>query len=264
MQDSLRAVWAFRGFVWASVIRDFRLRYLNSLFGATWAIVGPLAMIFVYTVIFSQVMASRLPGVAATYAYSIYLFAGVLAWNLFSDILNGCVTVFVDHANLIKKLNFPRMCLPLIVTLNALINFAAALSIFLIFLLISGSFPGWEILGILPLLFLQIAFALALGVLLGIVNVFFRDVGHFLKIGLLFWFWLTPIVYPVSVIPEPFRPWFALNPMTSLISGYQQIFVYAQAPDILTLVPLILLTMVLAWMSHRLFQQRGDDLVDEL
>lgn len=264
MRDSLASLWAFRGFIWASVARDFRARYLNSLLGAAWAVLGPLAMVAVYTVIFSQVMGSRLPGLAETYAYSIYLCSGVLTWNLFSEILNGCTNAFLDQANLIKKLNFPRMCLPLVVMLNALINFFAAFSLFLIFLFWSGSFPGWVVLCIVPLLLLELMFSVALGVLLGVLNVFFRDVAHLLKIGLQFWFWLTPIVYTTAIIPERFHPLIVINPMAGLIEGYQQIFVYAQPPGMALLLPFILAMVVVLWMSIAVFRRRASDLVDEL
>ena len=120
----LRALWAYRGFITGSVKREFQSKYRNSLLGAAWTVLNPLAMIIVYTVIFSQVMRAKLPGVDSTFAYSIYLCAGVLTWGLFAEILGRGQNVFLEHANLIKKLSFPRICLPTIVVLNAGLNFA--------------------------------------------------------------------------------------------------------------------------------------------
>src|SRR5450631_298974 len=120
----LKPLWAYRGFILGSVKREFQIKYRNSLLGAAWTILNPLAMILVYTVIFSQVMRAKLPGVDSSFAYSIYLCSGVLTWGLFAEISGRAQTVFLENANLIKKINFPRLCLPVVVVLNALINFS--------------------------------------------------------------------------------------------------------------------------------------------
>src|SRR6476660_8645970 len=146
----LRSVWSYRGFISGSVQREFQSRYRNSLLGAAWTVLNPLAMIVVYTVIFSQVMKAKLPGVDNGFAYSIYLCAGVLTWGLFSEITGRAQNVFHEHANLIKKISFPRICLPVIVVLNAGVNFAIIFGLFVLFLMFSGTFPGWPVLGMLP------------------------------------------------------------------------------------------------------------------
>src|SRR5471032_200711 len=145
----LRAVWRYRGFIAGSVQREFQGKYRNSLLGAAWTVLNPLAMIVVYTVIFSQVMGSRLPGTGSPFAYSIYLCAGVLTWGLFAEITGRSQSVFLEHANLIKKLQFPRICLPIIVVLNALVNFAIIFGLFTVFLVVSGNSPGWIFLAML-------------------------------------------------------------------------------------------------------------------
>src|SRR5690554_225836 len=123
----LSSLWHYRGFVLGSVQREFQSRYRNSLLGALWTIINPLAMIIVYTVIFSRLMPARLPGVDNDLGYGIYLCAGLLTWGLFAEILGRGQAVFLEHANLLKKLSFPRICLPLVVVLNALLNFAIIL-----------------------------------------------------------------------------------------------------------------------------------------
>jgi hypothetical protein len=105
----LRSIWSYRGFISGSVKREFQSRYRNSLLGAAWTVLNPLAMIVVYTIIFSQVMKARLPGADNGFAYSIYLCAGVLTWGLFAEIVSRVQNVFLEHANLIKKINFPRL-----------------------------------------------------------------------------------------------------------------------------------------------------------
>src|SRR4051794_14657739 len=217
----LNALWAYRGFLLGSVRRELQVRYRNSLLGAAWNVIHPLAMIIVYTVIFSQLMRSRLPGVGGTFAYSIYLCAGILTWGLFTEITARAQNMFLENANLLKKLSFPRLSLPVIVVANALVNFAIVFSLFTVFLLLTGTFPGAAYAALLPVLLIQIAFAIGLGMVLGVLNVFFRDVGQFFTIFVQFWFWLTPIVYPRAILPAKLLPWLALNPMATLITAYQ-------------------------------------------
>lgn len=260
----LKGVWAYRGFVMGSVKREFQAKYGNAVLGAAWTVLNPLAMILVYTVIFAQVMRSKLPGVDSSFAYSIYLCAGVLTWGLFTEITTRAQTVFIEHANLIKKLQFPRICLPLIVVLNAALNFAIVFGLFTLFLIATGNFPGWVFAALLPVLLLQVALAIGLGMLLGVLNVFFRDVGQFFGIFIQFWFWLTPIVYPASILPEPVRALLPFNPMASVIGAYQDILVHARAPDWPSLALPALLSVLLCVLGMQTFRKRSGEMVDEL
>lgn len=138
----LRGLWTYRGFVLGSVAREFRALHGNTGLGALWSLLSPLAMILVYTVVSAEVMRTRLPGSVNVYAYSIYLCAGILAWGLFAEIVARAQTMFIDQANLLKKINFPRICLPLSVVLGALLNFAIIFALFTVFLIATGNFPG--------------------------------------------------------------------------------------------------------------------------
>jgi lipopolysaccharide transport system permease protein len=260
----IKALWAYRGFILGNVKREFQSKYRNSLLGAAWNIINPLSMIVVYTVIFAQIMRAKLPGVDSTFAYSIYLCAGVLTWGLFAEITGRAQNMFLENANLIKKLSFPRLCLPATVIANALLNFSIVFGLFTAFLIVSGNFPGWSYLAVLPLLLIQVAFAIGIGISLGVLNVFFRDVGQFFGIFLQFWFWFTPIVYPASILPESVRPLMALNPMTQLMGAYQAILVHGLWPDWAGLWPLALLSALLCLVGLRLFRKHVGEMVDEL
>lgn len=261
----LRALWAYRGFVLGSVKREFQSKYQNSVLGAAWTLLQPLAMIVVYTVIFAQVMRTKLPGVEGNaFAYSIYLCAGLLTWGLFAEIASRSQNVFIENGNLLKKLSFPRISLPVTVAANALLNFAIVFSLFTLFLLLSGNFPGIVYLGLIPVLGIMVAFALGLGITLGVLNVFFRDVGQFFTIFLQFWFWLTPIVYPANILPEGVAGLLRWNPMAHLITACQDILVRAQWPDWWSLWPVAALTAVLCAFGLRLFRRHSGELVDEL
>lgn len=264
MQGMLRALWSYRGFILGSVKREFQSKYRNSLLGAAWTVINPLAMIIVYTVIFSQVMRAKLPGVDSTFAYSIYLCAGMLTWGLFAEIVGRGQNVFLENANLLKKLNFPRLCLPVVVVANALLNFCIIFALFSAFLVISGNFPGWPFLGLVPLLAVLVTFAIGLGITLGVLNVFFRDVGQFFGIFLSFWFWLTPIVYPVSILPKMLQEAMNFNPMAGLVNAFQAILVNGQWPNWSGLWPVVLLAAILCIIGFGLFRRHAGEMVDEL
>ncbi len=123
-----------------------------SMLGATWLTLQPLSMILVYTLIFSQIMKKRLPGTGGTYSYSVYLCVGIITWGLFSEILSRSQNIFIERAGLLKKLIFPRICLPIILALSAIINFTIIFSIFIIFLIITGIFHFIYVVEMIPLL----------------------------------------------------------------------------------------------------------------
>ncbi len=260
----LTALWAYRGFVLGMVARDFRGRYLGSVLGASWAVLNPLAQILIYTLIFSQVMRARLPNIQDTLAYSLYLCAGLLTWNYFVEVLLRSQTVFLEQANMLKKVSFPRVTLPSYVFLSATVNFSIILGLFLAFLLISGRWPGWVLVALVPLLLVQQALAVGLGLVLGITNVFFRDVAQAVGVGLQFWFWLTPIVYPLTTVPEVVRSLITWNPLYALVASYQRIIVEHQWPLWSQLWLACVMAVVVAVISETVFRHLAGPMVDEL
>jgi lipopolysaccharide transport system permease protein len=262
--EMMRALWAYRGFITGSVQREFQTRYRNSALGAVWSVLNPLSMIFVYTVIFAQVMRARLPGLDSTFAYSVYLCAGILTWGLFAEITNRSLTMFVENANLLKKLSFPRLCLPVTVVATACLNFFIVFALFTAFLVVTGNFPGLVYFAVLPVLAVHVALAVGLGVGMGLLNVFFRDVGQFYGIVLQFWFWLTPIVYPLNILPETFQAIIKVNPLTHLATAYQDILVRGNSPEWRPLLVVGAIAAALCFLSLRLFKRRSAEMVDEL
>lgn len=234
------------------------------MLGALWNVLNPLAMIVVYTVIFTQLMRAKLPGVDSSFGYSIYLCAGVLTWGLFSEITARSQNSFLDNANLLKKINFPRLCLPVIVILNALLNFAIVFGLFTVFLVVFGSFPGWAYIALIPLLALIIIFAVGLGMVLGVLNVFFRDIGQAFGIFISFWFWLTPIVYPINILPKVGQDLMMYNPLAPLLGAVQNVLVQGLWPNWMNLIYPTLLGLILCILGWRLFKKHSGEMVDEL
>ena len=258
------SLWQYRDFILGSVKREFHAKFQNSVLGVFWIFLNPVAMILVYTIVFSSLMKARLPGAAGPYAYGIYLCMGILSWGLFSEITSRSLNLFLENANLLKKIKFPKVCLPIILLVNAWINFAIIFSVYVIFLMLTKNFPGKIFLAVVPLLLMMSFLALGLGIGLGILNVFYRDIGQIFSVFLQFWFWLTPIVYAIDILPPKLQTLLQINPIVPIISGLQKIVVVRSLPDWQPLMYPLILTVLLCWWSIRLFKKHQDDMMDEL
>jgi len=144
------------------------------------------------------------------------------------------------------------------------VNFGIIFFLFTVFLVLSGSFPGVVYFEIFPVLAVAIIFAIGLGMVVGVLNVFFRDVGQTVTIFMQFWFWFTPIVYPVNIIPEKFQDLVKLNPMAAIIEGSHNILVQGKSPDWPSLLPSLIIGILLMGLGMRLFRKNVGEMVDEL
>lgn len=261
---ALSRTWGVRDYIVASVKRDFVARYLGTQLGWFWAVAQPLALIAIYTLIFAQIMRPSLPGHDSPFAYSINLCAGIILWQLFSEILTRSVGVFVHNGNLLKKVNLPKPALPVIVALTSLTNFVLIAALFLGFLTLVGAWPGAAVLALIPVVAIVMAFALGLGVLLGTFNVFYRDVEHTVGLVLNFWFWLTPIVYPARALPDWLAAALEWNPMWPLVHFAQTVFLEHETPGWSGLLYPTVVAAVLVLVALRAFRALSADIVDEL
>lgn len=235
------------------VKRDFAGRYAGSVLGFVWSLVQPLWLLILFSFVFATVMKVSPVG-ARTESFAVFLFAGLAPWMaLHEGVLRG-TTAITDNAQLVKKLSFPGEVLVLAVVLAALVHEAIALGIFLAILAFLGELSP----STLPLLALavplQVALTLGIGLLAASVHVFFRDTSQ--ALGLLFnaWFYLTPIVYPISLVPERFRPWIELNPLTPLVELYRQALLgpgLAPPPGTLRLALVAVVALILGLAAFR-------------
>jgi lipopolysaccharide transport system permease protein len=226
--------------------------------------VHPLAQVAIYALILSNVLAAKLPGIDNKYAYSIYLMSGLLAWSLFSDIVSRSLNIFIEQANLIKKLRFPRVVLPVIVLgTNLFGNLLLLLAIFAIFLFLGHGF-SLIMLWIVPLTLTLAGFSIGLGLILGVLNVFVRDLAQAVPIILQILFWFTPIVYPETIIPETYRDWLAINPLYHITSAYQAILVYGNEPESSQIFFIAVAASALLVVSLILFRRANNDIVDAI
>ena len=267
MYRAFKEVLGHRGFVQASIVRQVQAQYRGSMLGAAWIFLGPVALLLVHTVVFSNVFRSRLPGVDSPLAYSVWLCAGLLPWMFFSDAVTRLTGVFVGNADLLKKARFPRLCLPAAALGVSAFNFAVILLLFLGFLLLAGRFPGWVLLAALPALAVQTALALGFGIFLSVVNVFYRDVGQLIGVAFQFLFWLTPIVYPVSILPDWARVPIAFNPLAVIVDHYQTVVLQATPPSAEAFTQLgwvALLALLGLMLGLKIQRDLGPDMTDEL
>ena len=264
MKTMLLAIWHYRHFILTSVRNDLRTRFARSKLGTTWMLLQPLALAAIYALLLGRVLAVQLPDTHKRYAYVIYLLGGLLGWTLFSELITRCLTIFVDNAGLLKKMVFPRICLPLIVSGSCLLNnLVLLLATVFIFLLI-GNYPGWMWLWLFMLTAVTWLFGLALGVILGVLNVFVRDIAQVMNVVMQLWFWLTPIVYAIGILPGHFAWVLRLNPMYAICSSYQQVLLWGHMPHLKTLGAIVVLSLVLLVAGMSLFRRASPDMVDVL
>jgi lipopolysaccharide transport system permease protein len=225
--------------------RDFKGRYAGSVMGFLWSFVQPLWSLALFTFLFSTVMKVS-PGIGErTDHFAIFLFCGLLPWMAMQEGIIRATTAITENAALVKKMSFPSGLLVWAVVLAALLHEAIALVLFLVVLGTTGqlSLSGLWILTIaVPL---QVALTAGLGFLAAAVNVFFRDTAQINSMLLQGWFYLTPIVYPLSLVPDRFEKYLALNPLTALVTLYREALLGGSMPSFVVLVPL-LVTSILA------------------
>jgi lipopolysaccharide transport system permease protein len=260
----LRALWNYRRLVLSLVQRDLQYRSSKAIGGHIWLVIQPAMQVLIYTVIFGAVLGAKLPGIDDRVSFGLYLCAGIINWTHFSETIVASQSMFLANADLIKTLRVPRSVLPLTVLLGSFVNYAIIASCFLVALALLGKWPGMVLLSALPLILLQSLLAMALGILSGTVNVFFRDVGQATPVILQLWFWATPIVYPLGILPASVREWLPLNPLYATTVGYQRIVIEQVAPDWHDFVPLTLLSVFLVVLAWGVFRSLSSDIVDEL
>jgi lipopolysaccharide transport system permease protein len=260
----LSSLWRYRHFILSAIRGDIKGRFARSRLGALWFILHPLAQALIFAIVLSEVLGARLPGVDDRSGYAIYLLSGIAAWGLFSEIVNRSMSIFLEQASAMKKIAFPRMCLPVIVWGSALINHALLLAAILVVFAFMGHMPGTAWLAVPIGVVLVSLLAFGLGVLCGILNVFARDVGQVMTVVLQMWFWLTPIVYHADIVPERFAWLTHLNPMTPLVGIYQDALLLNRwpAPDALIVPALVGLTAFV--LSFVTFRRASPELVDAL
>jgi ABC-2 type transport system permease protein len=222
-------------------LRELRSKYKRSFLGWTWSLATPLANMVVYTIVFAYFL--KIPPKNFTghpsglQVYALYLLCGMLPWNYFQISVTSSIGSLVNNSSLIKKTYFPRTLLPGSVVGAGLVSHLIEMSLLLVALL---AFGNWRALAFLPFVFLLTAimmvFALGLGLMLSALNIYFRDIEHFAGILFLVWMYMTPIIYPISVIhSQKLQDLLKLNPMTDAVAAYRAVLYDGRLPGALGL-----------------------------
>jgi lipopolysaccharide transport system permease protein len=221
MRERILELVQYRELVRNLVIRDIKLRYRNSVLGFVWCLGNPLLMMAVFTVVFTVLMPNDIRD------YPIFILCALLPWNYFNTSIMGAIDSIVGNAHLIKKIYFPREALPLSIVLSNLVNFLLALIVlFAMLFAFRVRLTPWAL--YLPLIILiQTIFTLGLGLIFATLNVFYRDTKIIMEVGMLAWFFLTPVIYRIEdLFPQYARRMYWVNPMASFISWYRIVLYY--------------------------------------
>jgi lipopolysaccharide transport system permease protein len=213
----LRELWRYRELLYFLASRDVMVRYKQTLMGAAWAILQPFLTMVVFSIIFGGLLNVPSEGVP----YPVFSYAALLPWNFFAGALTRSGNSLVADANLLSKVYFPRLILPCSAVLSLLLDFGIAFIILLVLMLLYGIVPGIAALALPFLLLLAFMTALACGLWLSAVNIKYRDVAYVIPFLTQFWLFVTPVAYPSTIIPEPWRAFYGLNPMAGVVEGFR-------------------------------------------
>lgn len=260
----MKELWKYKYFIISSIKTDFLTRFSRSKLGALWLIINPLAQVLMYALVLSYALKAKLPGIDNQFAYAIYLISGMMAWALFSDIIMSILNCFVGNANIIKKLNFPKLCLPLISCGSSVLTNVILVCVSIVIFIFLSANLGFGLIYIPLLASLLVFLAFSIGFLCGVINVFLRDMGQLVGILLQFGFWFTPIVYSISMIPPKYQYLMYFNPLACIIEGYHSVILYNKAPDFSLLIyPFVLASLLLAFGGF-VYSRASGDMADAL
>jgi ABC-type polysaccharide/polyol phosphate export permease len=225
MLSDLRDLYAYRVLIQALVMRDLKARYRGSALGLLWTLLNPLLLMGVYALVFSVYMRIEME------RYTVFLLCGLLPWIwISSSCLMGATSV-IEGAGLIKKVFFPVQVLPTVTVLSNLVNFLLSLPILFVFLLFYDVQLGWASLTLPLIMICQFAFTLGLTLIVAAASVRYRDIPQIMSHLVTFWFFLTPILYPITQVPEPFRGLVSLNTFAPFAIAYQDVLMYNRIPS---------------------------------
>lgn len=218
----LAELWRYRELTWFMALRDVQVRYKQTVLGVLWAVIQPVVTTFVFTLFFNRVAGIQGPPGAP---YELWVFCAMIPWQLFATALTNAGNSLVGSQNLITKVYFPRLSIPLSTVLAALVDFAIAFGLLLVLMLCYGRLPGPAVLALPAFVLMAVAAALAVGLWLSALNVQYRDVRYVIPFLAQIWFFATPIVYGAAKVRDRFGPagevLYGLNPMAGVVEGFR-------------------------------------------
>jgi ABC-type polysaccharide/polyol phosphate export permease len=221
----------YRELLYELTAREIRSRYKQSVLGYAWVILNPLFQMLVMAFVFSKLMRVTDLGVP----YTIFLYAGLLPWNLFSNCLGSSSNALVGNAGLVTKIYFPREVFVLSTILAKMVDYFLASTVFIIFMLFNHIPFTWYMLWFIPIFIIQFIFTYGISLLLAAFNLFYRDVQYLVGLLIMMWMYLTPVIYPPEILPARYHFIFQLNPMAVLINAYRKTLLSGGNPNFASL-----------------------------
>jgi ABC-type polysaccharide/polyol phosphate export permease len=264
-------LWAYRNLIYNLAQRELRSRYKKSVLGWLWSLLNPASTLLIYSLVFGVFFKSKPPDVAAnghTDAYALYLFAGLWVWNYFNGTVMGAIVALQASGPLLNKVYFPPACPAIANTITVLLQAFIESAILTVIMLLLGNL-GWSVL-LFPLLIVLITlFSLGVGLALSVYNVFYRDVNYLVTIGMNLLFYATPIIYPITQVPEeakgiPLRALFQLNPIAQFVEWSRDIFWSNSWPSLASFLLLPTVAVLTFVIGLAIFNRKSRNIAQEL
>ena len=251
MASYIRELYHYRELLWSWVVRNIKVRYKQSLLGVAWAILQPLSATVIMTVIFSRFIRVSTDGIP----HPIFYYSALLPWTFSASSISFGTSCLVGNMGLVTKIYFPREILPISAVLASFVDFLIATVIFVGMMVFYRMPVGLSWVWVPALLLIQILLTLGVVLFASALNVFYRDIRFVVPLGMQLWMYLTPIIYPLSLVPERFRGLYLLNPMAGLIDSYRRIVLYAQWPDATYLLKAAAVSLILFLFAYVYFKR---------
>jgi len=239
-------------------LHRIRVRYKQSILGLAWALLQPLALMAIYTVIFSVV--TKMPSEGAP--YSVFVYAALLPWTYFATCVANSASSLVGHTNLITKVYFPREILPLTYVVAGIFDLLAASTVLAALMIFYRMPVTWRVLYVIPILFVATVFIIAFGLVLAALQVQFRDIGLALPLLMQVWMFATPVVYPLSSVPQRLMGWYLLNPMVGVVENFRRVLLQGLPPDRNSLLQSAVLSFIALPVALTYFKYREATMAD--
>jgi lipopolysaccharide transport system permease protein len=214
---NLRELWSYRDLLLILGSRDIKLRYKQTILGVIWVVLQPLLAALIFAAIFGTL--AKLPSDGTPYL--LFVFCGLIPWNFFSGVLQRAGNSLVTSSNMISKVYFPRLLIPIASAGSVLVDLGVSLAVLGLFMIGYGVLPGWQILALLPFLLMLALAAIGFSFWISALNVKYRDIGYALPFLIQLWMYASPVVYAASLVPDRWQWLYALNPLVGLIEGFR-------------------------------------------
>ncbi|RDU37551.1 ABC transporter permease [Neobacillus piezotolerans] len=258
MVKDLKAILNYRHMLFSMVQRELRSRYKGSFFGFLWTFINPLLQLIVYSTVFPYLLRVKQEN------YPMFLFIALLPWIFFTTSVQNATSSIVGNANLVTKIHFPRMILPLSAVSTNLMNYIYSLVIVVPALLLTGVQLTVNLLWFPLILFIEFIFAFGLALIFSALHVKFRDIEHIVGVLVFCWFYVTPIVFPMDIFPPELARLMGINPMVGVIQSFRNIFLYGIQPDFGALAYSLIVALIALFIGFFVFKKYEKTFAEDL